>query len=516
MSFENIKSIVKSQIVDFVESQNYEEAQKLIDEYLKLFKEQDSEIVSIQSTIYLIKNELQKCIDYLAPLCDQYINTDIYYNLATAYEHIDDLISAVLYYRKSQLISSSPEFRWELTEKIASLIYIDQTEEQLNDYLKYQRELKDYIQFQLQNINQPINPENMIKRSNPFKDLKRSIFIGTMEIANHISQYTMTFRAMSLHVFSLDYHPNYLNYSNDLVLNVQLLDSNTQSVFYYLNAIDIISEFDYFHFVFNMALMPDRRDLVLLKALNKRTFMHNLGSEIRIPSLARKHHPYWKVAEKDYLSHLNEPGIIQNLKFVSSYIDNVIVNDYEMLSYVKDYYKNVYMIGLPISLDKYPYTPSLNKKLLIVHAPTNPAVKGSYYFLKAVEELQSEFDFDFIKVQGYSHDEAKKIYRRADIILDELVIGTYGSLTMESLSMGKCVVTYISDAFPTPHESKIPVQIATIDNVKEKIRELILSDDLRQSLSINGRKYVETYCDVKKICKNLLDIYTGDTLPIQK
>lgn len=514
MEYINISKTVKRQITAHIEDQDFDLAELLITEYLGLFKTIDFEIAAMQSTIYLLKSQYKKCISYLLPLCDSFVNSDLYYNLATAYQFDNNYQMAILCYRKSQLTSFDKDFRWELTDKIARLIYHDQSKELIEKYLIYLKNLKIEIFNLLQSECSLEKSYLDLIKKNPFSHLTRSIFIGTMEIANHIAQYTTTFRKMGMHVFSLNYYPNYLKYENDLILNLPSLNNETKYAITLLNALDIISEFDVLHLMFNMTLMPNHKDLFAYKPLKKRVFMHNLGSEIRIPSIAKQHHPYWHYAEHEYLDKLDETIITNNIKLISNYIDNVIVNDFEMLSYIKPYYKNIYMIGLPIALNKYPYSPTTNDKLLLVHAPTNPAVKGSEFFLRAIDELKADYDFDFIKVQGYSHEDAKAIYKKADIILDELIIGTYGSLTIESMSMGKCVVTYLSDSFQVPHGVKVPVQIANINNVKEKIKELLDSNDLRQELSIQGRTYVETYCDVNIICNNLIKIYEGHMPPL--
>lgn len=505
----NIKQIIKKAIEQSISEHNYEYSQELISEYESIFGKDEIDIISMQSVIYLLTEQTQVCKNYLLQFVENNNNSDLLYNLATAYEIEKDYINAVLYFRKAQLTSLDASFRWELTEKIASLIYHDKEQALIDSYLSHLRETKKYTLECLRNISENINPSKYVSTLNPFRNLGRSIFIGTMEIANHIAQYTSTFRKFGRHVFSINHYPSYLKYENDLTINITSSNSEHTNDLLFLNAVDIITEFDYFHLVFNTTLMPDGRDLVPFKHLQKKVFMHNLGSEIRIPSVARSHHKYWKIAEDDYLKRLNEDAIKNNMSILSNYIDNVIVNDFEMYSYVKPYYKNIYMIGLPITLDKYKFSPSNNSKLKIVHAPTNPAVKGSEYFLKAINDLRRDYDFEFIKVQGYSHEEAKKIYEKADIILDELVIGTYGSLTIESLAMGKCVVTYLSDSFKTPHGDDVPVQIANADNVKDKIKELLDSKELRESLSLQGRRYVEKHCDVNKICESLIEIYEG-------
>ncbi|CAN1209692.1 Glycosyl transferase group 1 [Tumidithrix helvetica PCC 7403] len=103
-----------------------------------------------------------------------------------------------------------------------------------------------------------------------------------------------------------------------------------------------------------------------------------------------------------------------------------------------------------ISLDGIePVVPKVHrKKLKIVHAPTNRAAKGSDYILAAIAQLQkthSEY-FDFAIVEKIPHTQALQLYREADLVIDQILIGWYGGFAVEVMAMGKPVIARIAQA----------------------------------------------------------------------
>lgn len=93
------------------------------------------------------------------------------------------------------------------------------------------------------------------------------------------------------------------------------------------------------------------------------------------------------------------------------------------------------------------YPPHPRGKLLIVHAPTQRVTKGTLYLFEAIDQLKREFpsQFEVRLVEGLPFQEALAIYRRADLIVDQLLIGWYGGFAVECMLMGKPVVVRIAE-----------------------------------------------------------------------
>lgn len=136
-----------------------------------------------------------------------------------------------------------------------------------------------------------------------------------------------------------------------------------------------------------------------------------------------------------------------NLKTLSTYIDHAIVPDLELLPYIEPYYKKIHIVPRVIDASQFtPQYPSPQSLPLIVHAPSQRELKGTEFLVAVVKRLKREgYKFEFRLIEKLPHAEAMKQYRRATIVVDQLLIGSYGNLSMEAMAMGKPAICFIRD-----------------------------------------------------------------------
>jgi hypothetical protein len=159
--------------------------------------------------------------------------------------------------------------------------------------------------------------------------------------------------------------------------------------------------------------------------------------------------------------------------------------------------------------------PRATGRPLVLHAPTDPLIKGSADIETALGVLAGEFDFDYQKITGKPHAEAMQLYARADLVIDQVLAGWYGGFAVELMAMGKPVAAYIrSEDLPVvPPRMAAELPILRIDP-----RTLV--DDLRQILRRRAewpamgrasRAFVERWHDPAKVAAALLRVYADPT-----
>jgi len=102
-------------------------------------------------------------------------------------------------------------------------------------------------------------------------------------------------------------------------------------------------------------------------------------------------------------------------------------------------------------------------------------VKGTRQITEAVQRLKEEgYKVEFIFFDNVSNKDIKYFQAQADIVVDQLKAGWYGSTAMECLAMGKPVITYIRPevAKIVPHEH--PLIYADEENLYDVLKDLIL------------------------------------------
>lgn len=208
-------------------------------------------------------------------------------------------------------------------------------------------------------------------------------------------------------------------------------------------------------------------------------------------------------------TYYTDEEIDKRLTFLSQYIDVAIVQDYEVYQYVKDYYKKVFILPLACNVDDiqpaYPLV--TNNNPLIIHAPTNREFKGSDYVEATIEKIQGKAPFTYQVLEKVSHETAMQTYMSSDIIIDQLLCGSYGMLSVEAMAMGKPVVAYIRDDIKSHFPADLPIVQATPDNLDEVLLNLIQNPTLRNQIGIASRAYVEKNHSVKNVVDELIKIY---------
>ena len=289
-------------------------------------------------------------------------------------------------------------------------------------------------------------------------------------------------------------------------------------VFSAKNKMDALSyaldeDFDIYHFWQRSLLFernntwPTGLDLPFIKARGKKIIHRFTGFDLRLPTKDKTFNPHSPFHHGTF-PPFNEKKQLEYIDFLREYVDQFLVQDPELLQFMPEAkiiprglnLENWQFVGLDDKADKPP---------LVVHAPTNKGVKGTPYVLKAVENLKSEgLKFDFKLVQGMSHADARAVYEQADIIIDQLLIGATGVLTLEGWALGKPVIVYLrEDLFEPFYGGELPIGNATPDTIEDTLRKMIKDRDWRQDLSKKGRDLVEKHHDIKDVAHQCLELY---------
>ena len=235
---------------------------------------------------------------------------------------------------------------------------------------------------------------------------------------------------------------------------------------------------DVFHFYFGWTLVPRKATWPILKATRRRSVLHFLGSDIR-----------GKTPEQ--------------LRYARG-ADARIVGSYDALRWVPD--AHVVPPGLDLR-DYTPVPPDDRPRPIVLHAPSSRRRKGTEHVVAACEGLDVELDI----VEGLPHDEARRHYERADIVVDQLNAGWFGIFAIEAMALGKPVLSYLRPEAVQETERSlgvdVPIVPVTRDSLRERIGELAASADERRRIGAQSRAYVEYVHDADKGADRLIEIY---------
>jgi glycosyltransferase involved in cell wall biosynthesis len=235
---------------------------------------------------------------------------------------------------------------------------------------------------------------------------------------------------------------------------------------------------DVFHFYFGWTLVPRKVQWPLLRAARRKSVLHFLGSDIRGKT-------------PDELAYARGA-------------DTCIVGSYDALRWVPD----AHVVPPGLDLGDYTPVPSEHRdRPIVLHAPSSRTRKGTEHVIAACEGLDVELDV----VEGLRHDEARRHYERADIVVDQLNAGWYGIFALEAMALGKPVLSYLRPEAVQETEREMGVEVpivpVTKETLRERIADLAAAPDERRRIGALSRAYVERIHDADKGADRLIAIY---------
>ena len=236
---------------------------------------------------------------------------------------------------------------------------------------------------------------------------------------------------------------------------------------------------DVFHFYFGITLVPKSVQFPILRTARKKSVIHWLGADIR--EQTPEQIAYGRRA------------------------DAQVVGSYSARRWVPE--AEVIPPGLDLSAYA-PVPPVARERVRVVHAPSNREKKGTEHVVAACKELPVELDV----VHGVPNREARERYRRADIAVDQLLRDWHGVFAIESMALGKPVVTSLdAEAVRQTEEAfgvELPIVPATKEDLVDKLRPLVESFDERRRLGEAGRAYVERVHDADRLADRWIELYS--------
>lgn len=187
-------------------------------------------------------------------------------------------------------------------------------------------------------------------------------------------------------------------------------------------------------------------DLKIAKRLGRKIFMTLQGCDARISTLSASRNTISACT----IGHCQAAPVCRAsldtqryylIEKVLPYCDRVFILNPELGHYVPNAaflpYANIDIEAVV------PSWPKTSGPAVIVHAPSDPSIKGSQYIVNAIRKLQQHFSIEFIEVKGLPHTEALEIYWKADFVIDQTLTGWYGGFAVEAMAMGKPVACYL-------------------------------------------------------------------------
>jgi len=149
-------------------------------------------------------------------------------------------------------------------------------------------------------------------------------------------------------------------------------------------------------------------------------------------------------------------------------------------------------------------------KIVIFHSPTVMDVKGSEYILNTIKNLKKKYkNVEFRMPLNLKNEDLLSLMAKADIVIDQLLVGWYGGQAVEAMALGKPVIAYMHEPyFNLMNFAKdIPVINSNIWTLEKDLMILIEDFKSRKNLGDAGIAFAKKYHRPDKIADEYLKLY---------
>ncbi len=315
---------------------------------------------------------------------------------------------------------------------------------------------------------------------------------------------------------------NWLDYSYDICLHFENKSKFEKAIKRIKTFFEVRDKYDVFHFNFGSTLIDYFNygihliDLPFYKG--KKVFTYN-GCDARqkYPTITRT--IFSACHEDDCYGGICNSGNRDYIKKkriekVSKYADHIFAVNPDLLYFLPKEKSSFLPYAVAswndIKYDGY----KISNKICLVHAPTNRGAKGSKYILRALENLKNRCkNIEILIIENVPNKDAINLYKKAQIVIDQVLIGWYGGLAVEVMKMGKPVAVFIRDEdlkfIPQEMAKQLKDTIINVNpfNLEEELSKYIENTNLLIQKSQASLEYVHRWHDPKYVASITKSVY---------
>ncbi|CCQ10291.1 hypothetical protein PALB_11560 [Pseudoalteromonas luteoviolacea B = ATCC 29581] len=185
-----------------------------------------------------------------------------------------------------------------------------------------------------------------------------------------------------------------------------------------------------FWYIWTTGFLIERQvEMAFLKSIDKKIVCHFGGDDIRSPRLMKAFCAekgldtfidYFGAGHPFYLSDSYEAEKMKAAEIADTYADVVFSAEFEQISHLKSkQYYNPFLYD-PAKFNFNPEKFTDLSRIKIVHAPSNPLVKGTPLVRAAIKKLQMEgYQFDYVELINVSNAQVLEHLRSAHIVMNQ-------------------------------------------------------------------------------------------------
>jgi hypothetical protein len=152
--------------------------------------------------------------------------------------------------------------------------------------------------------------------------------------------------------------------------------------------------------------------------------------------------------------------------------------------------------------------PKENATFRVGHFTNHGFFKGTRYLEKAVQDLQAEGKrIELVHFVMRPRDEVLQTMRSVDVVVDQLIGGSFGFTATEAMAVGAPVIAYLRPGVAISAPDECPIINASSSTIKTVLAELMGERKRLERAAREGPTYVRKYLSIQSLSADLRRLY---------
>jgi hypothetical protein len=221
------------------------------------------------------------------------------------------------------------------------------------------------------------------------------------------------------------------------------------------------------------------------------------GTDVRLPSRHLRDNPWSHYADPEIYAARDETIAARNIALLEASGRPVFVSTPDLLDDLPSAH------WCPVVVDPERWALPRTERptgapLRVAHAPSVSVIKGTHLIIDALRALEADGVITLDLIQGVPTAQMPARFAAADVVIDQLRIGSYGVAACEALASGCVVIGHLADRIRARVVAETgleaPIIETTPDTIDEVLRALAAREDF-DDLRAAGHDFVRAVHD---------------------
>jgi hypothetical protein len=140
---------------------------------------------------------------------------------------------------------------------------------------------------------------------------------------------------------------------------------------------------------------------------------------------------------------------------------------------------------------------------VVLHAPSNPLMKGSDVVDAVLTRLQDEGLLEYRRLTAVPPPLVGHQVRQVDVVVDQIALGNLGVMGLEAMACGRAVLGHALPSVLARYGENVPLGIVDPVGLEQQVRDLLAHPDRLRALAAAGPAFVQRHHDGRRSAEAL-------------